>query len=630
MSRIRLADRIRYSFDNLTSRGPAAMILMLFGMAVILILAVTAFVTTTNCAPEGMGSIRIAWNGLMRTLDAGTMGGDEGSVPFLGAMLAVTVGGIFVVGTLIGIITNGIDAKLEQMRKGRSFVAETGHTVILGWSPMIFTIISELVEANANQKHACVAILAEKDKVEMEDEIRSKVPVTKTTRVVCRTGSPIEMGDLEIVNHRGARSVIILPPEGEDPDSGVIKTVLALVNNPARRPEPYHIVGMLHSEDNMKVVEMIGGDEVQLVLAGDLIARISAQTCRQSGLSLIYTELLDFGGDEIYITDVPSMVGRSFGDVLHAFEDSSVIGIRKADGGTFLNPPMDTLMKPGDCVIAVSEDDDTVKPSGLSKPPVQADLIRDASQPPVGPERTLILGFNSRVPILIRELDGYVGAGSTVHLMAEFADGDNLSGMVDGQYANLTVTIAEGSTTDRALLDSLELEKCSHVILQSYSDRMSPQNADAKTLITLLHLRNIRERKKLGFSIVSEMMDDRNRELAEVTQADDFIVSDKLISLTLTQISENRALKGVFADLFDPEGSEIYLKPVENYVTTGVPMTFYTVVESARRAGEVALGYRIASRAQDPAAAHGVVVNPIKSEQVTFRPGDRIVVLAEN
>jgi hypothetical protein len=369
---------------------------------------------------------------------------------------------------------------------------------------------------------------------------------------------------------------------------------------------------------------------VQLVLAGDLIARISAQTCRQSGLSLIYTELLDFGGDEIYITDVPEMAGRSFGDVLLAFDDSSVIGIRKADGGTLLNPPMDIVMNPGDCVIAVSEDDDTVKPSGLSKPPVQAELIRDASQPPVGPERTLILGFNSRVPILIRELDGYVGAGSTVHLMAEFADGDNLSGMVDGQYTNLTVTVAEGSTTDRALLDSLELEKCNHVILQSYSDRMSPQNADAKTLITLLHLRNIREMKKLGFSIVSEMMDDRNRELAEVTQADDFIVSDKLISLTLTQISENRALKGVFADLFDPEGSEIYLKPVENYVATNVPMTFYTVVESARRAGEVALGYRIASMAQDPAAAHGVVVNPIKSEQVTFRPGDRIVVLAEN
>ena len=38
------------------------------------------------------------------------------------------------------------------------------------------------------------------------------------------------------------------------------------------------------------------------------------------------------------------------------------------------------------------------------------------------------------------------------------------------------------------------------------------------------------------------MLDVRNRELAEVTQADDFIVSDKLVSLMLAQVSENKDL----------------------------------------------------------------------------------------
>ena len=58
----------------------------------------------------------------------------------------------------------------------------------------------------------------------------------------------------------------------------------------------------------------------------------------------------------------------------------------------------------------------------------------------------------------------------------------------------------------------------------------------------------------------------RNRALAEVTRADDFIVGDQLVSLLLTQISENKALNAVFSDLFDPEGSEIYLKPAKDYV----------------------------------------------------------------
>ena len=55
------------------------------------------------------------------------------------------------------------------------------------------------------------------------------------------------------------------------------------------------------------------------------------------------------------------------------------------------------------------------------------------------------------------------------------------------------------------------------------------------------------------------MLDHRNRELAEVTQADDFIVSDRLISLMLSQLSENEELNAVFDELFNPEGSEVYL-----------------------------------------------------------------------
>lgn len=631
MTQITFKHRMRYAFDNLASKGPIAMIGMLFVLALVLISIVTTFVVSTGADPDGRGFIGIAWAGLMRTLDAGTMGGDTGGPAFLLAMLVVTIGGIFVVGTLIGIITTGIDEKLTQLRKGKSFVAEKNHTIILGWSPQIFTIISELVEANSNVKHACVAILAEKDKVEMEDEVKARLPETRSTRVVCRTGCPIELGDLEIVNHHGARAIVVLPPEGDDPDSGVIKTILALVNNPHRRPSPYHIVGVIRDEENLKVAEMVGRDEVQLVLAGDMIARISAQTCRQSGLSIVYTELLDFGGDEIYFHAEPSLKGRSFGEILHMYDTSSVIGIARAGGGVLVNPPMDTVFSADDRVIAISEDDDTVKLSGQVTPSIQKDLIVQAGDDgEAGPEKTLILGWNRRVPIIVRELDGYVAPGSTVEIIAEFENEEDVASTASTGYRNMSVAWTNGSTTDRRLLDSLDLGGCKHVIVQSYSDILDPQKADARTLITLLHLRNIREARGYGFTMVSEMLDDRNRKLAEVTRADDFIVSDKLISLMVTQIAENPELKGLFKDLFDPDGSEVYLKPVEQYVRTGAAMTFYNVVESARRRREVAIGYRCAAKAHVPEEAHGIVVNPVKSRQVTFSPGDRIIVMAEN
>jgi hypothetical protein len=158
---------------------------------------------------------------------------------------------------------------------------------------------------------------------------------------------------------------------------------------------------------------------------------------------------------------------------------------------------------------------------------------------------------------------------------------------------------------------------------------LEPQEADARTLITLLHLRDISEKDSTPFSIVSEMLDLRNRELAEVARVDDFIVSDHLISLMLSQLSENGKLYSVFTDLFDPEGSEIYLKPITDYVAAGQPVNFYTVLEAARRRGEVAIGYRVVSEMRDPEKAYGVRTNPKKSQEVIFTPEDKIIVLAE-
>ena len=62
----------------------------------------------------------------------------------------------------------------------------------------------------------------------------------------------------------------------------------------------------------------------------------------------------------------------------------------------------------------------------------------------------------------------------------------------------------------------------------------------------------------------------------------------------------------------------------------GNPVNFYTIVEAARRAGAVAIGYRLNKDAYNAAAAYGIKINPLKSEPITFTAQDRIIVLAEN
>ena len=159
---------------------------------------------------------------------------------------------------------------------------------------------------------------------------------------------------------------------------------------------------------------------------------------------------------------------------------------------------------------------------------------------------------------------------------------------------------------------------------------MSIQEADAHTLVALINLRDIAERLGHPYSIVSEMLDVRNRALAEVTRADDFVVSSRLVSLMLAQISETKELNDVFNDLLTPEGSEIYLKPASDFVSLGTPLNFYTVVEAARRRGEIAVGYRVVAQANDADRGYGVVMNPNKAALITFGDGDRMIVVAQS
>ncbi len=635
MRKVTYRQRMRYAFDNTMAKGAIAMIgmLALLSLLAILVFTLLTLLPVFGPAPDQgqNGFVESFWRALLRTLDPGTMGGDQGDWPFLLSMLGVTLVGLFLVSALIGVLSTGIEGRLEELRKGRSQVIENNHTLILGWSDQVFTILSELAIANANQKNPRVVILADQDKVEMETAIRDKVPHLGKTRVICRTGNPIDLDDLEIVNPQGAKSIIVLSPDEDDPDSQVIKTVLAITNNPNRRPitQPYHIVAEIHNPKNMQAAQLVGGTEAQLIDVGDTISRLVVQTCRQSGLSVVYTELLDFEGDEIYTTEEPGLVGKTFGEALFAYRKSALIGLRRPDGNVLLNPPMDTVVGQGDMMIVVTEDDDTARIETTVDYQIDEAAIREGVATVPQPEHVLILGWNRRGPAIIAELDNYVMPGSTAAVVADSPGCVEEVSRRAAALGNLAVTCTEGDTTDRQVLDGLGVENYDHVIVLCYDD-LDPQRADARTLITLLHLRDIESKLGDRFSIVSEMLDDRNRQLAEVTQADDFIVSDKLISLMLSQISENKDLGAVFADLFNSEGSEIYLKPAADYVSIGQPLNFYTVLEAARRRGEIAIGYRIASKSGDASAGYGVTLNPDKAAAITFSPADRVVVLAES
>jgi voltage-gated potassium channel Kch len=615
-----LGDRLRYMFDNSMSAGTPALIAWLTVATFLLILFFSVLISLFRLrATPNKGFFGELYSSLLHALDPGTIGGDDGTWTFLLTLLALTIAGLFIVSALIGVIANGIDSKLGELRRGRSLVLEKDHTVILGWSDSIFTIINELTIANESRHRPVVVILADRDKVEMEEELKAKVPDRRGTRVICRSGSPIDLDDLELCSHTTARSVILLAPDSEDPDAEVIKTLLALTH---AGPDGPRIVAEIRNPTNLEAASLVGAERTVLLDIQETVAKLVVQTSRQSGAAAVYTELFDYEGDEFYFLDDHGLDATTYAEAQQLYEQASVVGLISRDGVAKLNPPPSTVI--GDqTLIVVAEDDSALDGQQLSQTEPALNRLGTELGHGEHPTRALLIGWNERAPIVVRELDHYAVPGSKLTVLTALGD------PVVPALPNLEVEVVRGSTTDRTTLQQHVVDDLDQIIVLCYSEHLDTQAADARTLVTLLHVRDILRRRDAQTPVVSEMLDDRNRVLASVADVDDVVVSGEIVSLLVTQLSEDQRLEPVFRELLGNEGSEIYLRPADWYVQPGEDITYATIVAGASRRNETALGFKSASLAVD-GAHFGVVVNPAKSSTFRVTADDCVVVLAEN
>ena len=615
-----LGDRLRYMFDNSMSSGTPALIGWLTAATLLLIVFFAFIITVTGLGhDQHRNFFEDLFYNLLHALDPGTVGGDTGSWAWLLTMLALTLGGLFIVSALIGVLASGIDTKLADLRRGRSIVLEEDHTVILGWSESIFTIISELTIANESRKDAVIVILADRDKVEMEDELKVKVPERRGTRIICRSGSPMDIDDLRLSSHDTARSVILLAPDSDDPDSEVIKTLLALTHTGVEGPR---IVAEIQDPSNLEAAALVGAGRTTLLDIRETVAKLVVQTSRQSGAAAVYTELFDYSGDEFYFFEDHGLAGSTYAEAQLAFEAASVVGILE-NGRSKLNPPPDTPITAEQTLIVVVEDDSALEGQSRSLTEPALNRLGSETGAEAQPTQALMIGWNDRAPIVVRELDRYASPGSTLTVLTAYGEPDLPA------FQNLAVTVVKASTTSRSVLEEHVGANLDQIVVLCYDRDLDVQTADSRTLVSLLHVRDILRRVGSETPVVSEMLDDRNRVLASVADVDDIVVSGEIVSLVVTQLSEDGRLEAVFTELLGAEGSEIYLRPAEWYVQPGDDVSWATVVAGASRRNETAIGLKSALLAE-PGLKFGVVVNPPKSQTYTIGPGDAVVVLAED
>tara|TARA_B100001939_G_scaffold241968_1_gene209445 strand:- start:130912 stop:132825 length:1914 start_codon:yes stop_codon:yes gene_type:complete len=589
------------------------------------------------------------WRVFLQILDGGAIAEDTDAnwLSRVAGIITVFVG-LILFSSLVAFITSQFEAKLAELRKGKSSVLEQNHAVILGFEDRVLDILAELIIANESESYAAVAILAEKDKEEMDDFLNDRLTERKSTRIVTRSGSTSSIGSLRKMGVEQCNSVLILNEAGSadteedraDADARVLKSIIAVIAATDKKNHP-PIVAEIHSDRLRLVASNLSEGSIIAVDREALLARMLVQTSRVPGLFSVYSSMVGFEGQEIYFYRPESgWQNESFSDILFRFSGNGVMGFRHEDGEILLNPPADFRPAANDQAIILAEDDSTIE--YLSEKVLRPE-VRDLPDFKIqkSSESYLIIGWNQKGPVILQEYADYIPAGSRMSIVTrpEEAHHDTIAGTIKeitSQYSQLQLDWQEIDWSEPEALARLAPENYGNVILLA-RDGTNPEAVDAASIAGLLqvrqHLKSVE--RKLGHPpstrVISEIMDSENVDLVLETGVKDFLISNQFISRILAQVAMEPDVHYVYDDLFSPEGSEIYLKPVSAYFQDPLkPHSFAECVSAALARKEVCIGIRIARFEADKERNHGVLLIPEMDEVFEFTGKDNLIVLAED
>ncbi|KAJ6696495.1 ION CHANNEL CASTOR-RELATED [Salix koriyanagi] len=646
-----LKKRIAYTVDVCFSVYPYAKLLALLFATIFLI----GFGGLALYAVSDGSLAEALWLSWTFVADSGNHADRVGTGPRI-VSVSISSGGMLIFAMMLGLVSDAISEKVDSLRKGKSEVIEKSHILILGWSDKLGSLLKQLAIANKSIGGGVIVVLAERDKEEMEMDIAKLEFDMMGTSVICRSGSPLILADLKKVSVSKARAIIVLASDenADQSDARALRVVLSLTG--VKEGLRGHVVVEMSDLDNEPLVKLVGGELIETVVAHDVIGRLMIQCALQPGLAQIWEDILGFENAEFYIKRWPQLDGLCFQDVLISFPEAIPCGVKVAAGGgkIQLNPDDNYVLKEGDEVLVIAEDDDTYAPGPL--PEVRRSSCPKILDPPKYPEKILFCGWRRDIDDMIMVLEALLAPSSELWMFNEVPEKEREKKLTDGGLdisglENITLVHRVGNAVIKRHLESLPLETFDSIlILADESLEDSIVHSDSRSLATLLLIRDI-QLKRLpyrdtkptslrvsGFShsswiremqqasdksiIISEILDSRTRNLVSVSRISDYVLSNELVSMALAMVAEDKQINRVLEELFAEEGNEMCIKPAEFYLFDQEEIPFYEIMIRGRKRNEIVIGYRLAN------AERAIINPPEKSEPRKWSLDDVFVVIS--
>lgn len=643
--KVTLKEKIQYKFERYLNKGGSSIFVSLFVIFIALFLlmilirwSLLFFFPELAYTNGFLDDIWITW---LQMTAPGNMNQDSASPTWLKITTILSgLSGVTILSMLIAFITTAIEKVLYTFRKGRGKVIEKDFTLILGWNERVIDIIRELILANESEKYAAVVILSNDEKEQMDDLIAKRIPDTKTTRIITTTGDYANINELKRVNVEEAKSVILLANCSESAfdeeklasDVQGVKSIMAIIscqNGKNKLP----IIAEIFNEEKRALISYFQDENIISVDTWEIMGKLLVQTSLTSGLEMVYNEILSFDGCEIYFYEA-NWNKINFGKLPFHFKDGIPLGIYNSSDGMILRPGKTYEMKAEDQLIILAEDDSTINfESAQIYRAKELQLIDKKLEQKK--KNILILGWHNVAEIFISESEDYLEEGSKfdIYFNNPNQDFQNRAEELKKLYPGFEIKLIDSNPLKMETLSEINPFKYDNIVIlsQELNDNRADK-IDSDTLIILLLLRKLKS--NLGQTktkIITQVLNSDNQEIITQTDVDDFIISNKLITMILAQLSENPLIMKFYEDIFSEDGSEIYVKSANLYLDEfPIQTTFGELIGLADQRNEICLGIRKGSESKNAKENFGVQLNLKKNQAIELEANDFLVVLSED
>lgn len=608
----RVLDRFKFWLERQLVRGAHYRLLVVAMLVGAISVAGGAAVLVAGSGFES--SSEAVWWAFLRLSDPGYLGDDVGAVNRTISTVLTVLGYVVFLGALVAVMTQWLNARMEQLESGLTPVARNDHVLILGWTNRTVSIVEELLLSEGRvrrflRRHGArelqIVLLAREVNARFAQDVRDAVgEIWEESRVTLRSGDPLRVEHLERVDYLNAAAIIIPGAEfgsgsAATVDTNTVKTLLSLgVRDEVTGPEPADhpfAVAEVFDAGKVPLARKAYSGDLEVIASDAVISRLLAQNVRHPGLSQVYNELLTHGdGAEIYVRELPDGSESSLEELSPRFPGAVLMGVVRREAGEFrpyLNAPAGFRVREGDRLVCLARSYADTEPSRQT---TTTAVERGTPHPPVEEGRrrkVLILGWNHKVPALLQEFASYPDESYDIRCVSTVpvSRREQILARLGELSPTLRIDHVEGDYTREAVLAAADPASHGAVLFLGSDRQRTEEESDARTIVGSLVLREILP-DAAGPGVILELLDPENVRLLERARSE-VIISPLILSHMLAQVALRRELRTVFDELFTAGGAEVIFRHPGEYGLSGT-VSFERVGVAAAAAGETALGIR--------------------------------------